>query len=143
MNFSEWIGTITADNNGKIAENIGISRRTLQYQLSNGEKIDTIIDIAQHYGENPITALVNLGHVEKHWLNELAGNPEAALMAATEDQLAGEVLRRLKEAKWKTALDTPINELDDELAARRNWQDLAVADSSPDEEEGDPGDYDA
>lgn len=117
MNFSEWLTQVSGDaTQVEISDHTGIPRRTIQYQISKGEKLDTVIQISEAYESNPITALISLGHIKEHWLRALAGDTDAALMSADEERLAGEVLRRLKEAKKKTALDLPL----DELAARRS-----------------------
>ena len=141
MNFPEWITSITADSQGDVAARAGIPLRTLQYQIRNGPKIETVIAVADAYGHSPFVALVDLGYLDDSWLDQLSESTEAALMAASDEQLTDEILRRLK--KGSRSFDTPI----DDLAARRSNtttpairpvsdDDLPyVADSSPDEPE--------
>ena len=143
MNFPEWITSITADSQGDVAARAGIPLRTLQYQIRNGPKIETVIAVADAYGHSPFVALVDLGYIDDSWLDQLSESTEAALMAASDEQLTDEILRRLK--KGSRSFDTPI----DDLAARRSNtttpairpvvdDDLpAVADSSPDNPEED------
>ena len=143
MHFPEWITSITADSQGDVAARAGIPLRTLQYQIRNGPKIETVIAVADAYGHSPFVALVDLGYIDDSWLDQLSESTEAALMAASDEQLTDEILRRLK--KGSRSFDTPI----DDLAARRSNtttpairpvvdDDLpAVADSSPDNPEED------
>lgn len=140
MNFPEWITSITADSQGDVAARVGLPLRTLQYQIRNGPKIETVIAVADAYGHNPFVALVDLGYIDDRWLDQLSESTEAALMAASDEQLTDEILRRLK--KGSRNFDTPV----DDLAERRSNtttpairavdNDLPyVADSSPDEPE--------
>ena len=143
MTFPEWITSITADSQGDVAARVGIPLRTLQYQIRNGPKIETVIAVADAYGHSPFVALVDLGYIDDSWLDQLSESTEAALIAASDEQLTDEILRRLK--KGSRSFDTPI----DDLAARRSNtttpairpvpdDDLPyVADSSPDHPEED------
>lgn len=142
MNFPEWLTQTTTDSRGDVAARVGLPLRTLQYQLRNRPKIETVIAIADAYGHSPFVALVDLGYVDARWLSDLEDNVTAALMAATPDQLTDEILRRLN--LGSSDFDTPV----DDLAARRSntapppigdvghdERPLRVADSSPDHPE--------
>lgn len=111
MTFTAWLESITPDSQGEIAKKIGIARRTLQNQIYGTPKLETIVKIADTYGVNPHRALSELGYIKAHWLQELAGDIDAALLAADEEQLATEVLRRMKIGVETEALTTPIDEL--------------------------------
>lgn len=116
--MNEWLDSITSDTQGKIAELSGIPRRTLQYQVKNGPQMDTIIAIAEAYEKNPLVAFVELDMVDAHWLEDLVGDVDAALLAASPEQVANLVLMRIREneAEGKvTELEMPL----DELAMRR------------------------
>ena len=143
MNFPEWITSITADSQGDVAARVGLPLRTLQYQIRNGPKIETVIAVADAYGHSPFVALVDLGYIDDRWLDQLSESTKAALMAASDDQLTDEILRRLK--RGSKSFETPIDELD---ARRSNTTTPAiravsdddlpyVADSSPDHPEED------
>lgn len=114
MNFPEWITSITADSQSDVAARVGLPLRTLQYQIRNGPKIETVIAVADAYGHNPFVALIDLGYINDRWLNQLSESTEAALMAASDEQLTDEILRRLKLGSRN--FDTPV----DDLAARRS-----------------------
>lgn len=143
MDFPEWLATVTGDTQGDIAAKIGMSRRTLQYQLTHGPKIETVIALADAYGTNPLVALTELGYVEERWLYELSGNVKSALISAPEESIAEEVLRRMLAGRGADVFDVPVDELmekrsmraDTEIRVVRNDELPAVADSSPDEDE--------
>lgn len=109
MNFPEWITSITADSQSDVAARVGLPLRTLQYQIRNGPKIETVIAVADAYGHNPFVALIDLGYINDRWLNQLSESTEAALMAASDEQLTDEILRRLK--LGSRSFDTPVDDL--------------------------------
>lgn len=96
MTFTAWLESITPDSQGEIAKKIGIARRTLQNQIYGTPKLETIVKIADTYGVNPHRALSELGYIKAHWLQELAGDIDAALLEVLE--LLDEVLDRSAEA---------------------------------------------
>lgn len=143
MDFPEWLASITTETQGDVAARIGMSRRTLQYQLTHGPKIETVIALADAYATNPLVALTQLGYVDGHWLSELIGDIPGALASAPEESLAEEILRRMLAGRGSDVFDTPVDEL---MEARSRTQTEhfrvvrhdelpAVADSSPDEPE--------
>lgn len=139
METSKWIAQITTDSVRDIAKRTGISERTLHHQVSNNRiSLENIVKVAVAYSRHPMSALIEWGYVSEDWSS--VPDIESALRLASEDQLADEVLRRMKLAGDHEAFNTPV----DDLAARRNTpdvqpfdQDLAVADSSPDHPEED------
>lgn len=155
MEYTEWLETITSDSQNEVAEKIGIARRTLQNQLYGTPKMETIVKISEAYGINPHQALTGLGYINAHWLRALATDVEATLIAATEQQLSDEVLRRMVRGLETDVLDTPVDELIEERGGTvhrlpqathdgtvTDWDDSQpyAADGS-DEEGGSPDDY--
>lgn len=112
MNFTAWLESLTDDSQSVIAEKIGMSRRTLQNQIYGTPKMETIVKIAETYGLNPHLALTDLDYINARWLEDLVGDSDAALLAATEDELSQEVLRRMLRGVKTEALTTPIDEMD-------------------------------
>ncbi|WP_293817635.1 hypothetical protein [uncultured Corynebacterium sp.] len=154
MIHSEWFERVKEDSVRGTAKTIGIPQRTLAAQLDK-EKLspENVIAIAIAYGHHPVGALVETGYLDKKWATQV--DPIHALRTVTEDQLADEVLRRMKLGQATGALDEPI----DQLAAKREAKKSntttpsagqrpyddgmpsdAVADSSP-EVGGTPDDY--
>lgn len=124
---TEWLRAITkGDSVRRVSELAGISHVTLSRQLRAGTlTTDTVIHVANAYGESPVAGLIKLGFVSNRWLHELG--VASSLMMASDEQLTDELLRRLR-----LLPDKPV----DELAARRALDfDQAVADSSPTEPE--------
>lgn len=142
MELNEWIAGITDDTAQDIAAKAGLPKRTVQHQMNTGRmSIENIIKIAAAYSHHPLRTLIEWEIIDPAWAS--VPDIEAALRLATEDQLADEVLRRMKLAPDATLGDKTV----DELAARRSteanpdvpttWQDHAVADHSPDHDEED------
>lgn len=150
MKHIEWlihvIGTDSLRDVGKTAD---VPMRTLYNQREKGHlSAENVIAIAVAYGHHPVGALVDTGYLDAKWAEQV--DPARALRTVTEDDLADEVLRRMKLGVERDGpLDTPV----DELAQRRHVtpesydddtpgeEDLPyVADSSPDEPM--PGDDD-
>lgn len=125
----EWLHRVTqGDSNRAIAHRSGISDATLSRQIRAGELApENIIKIAEAYDESPVYALVDLGFTSARWVTE--PGIITALSRATDEQLTDELLRRLRLID-----DVPV----DDLAARHLH---AVADSSQEEGEGYPDDY--
>lgn len=129
MEHTEWMHRITAgDSLREVARRAGLNNRTLTTQVNAGKlKADLIIKIAEAYDESPVIALVDLGFMSARWITE--PGVVTALSRATDEQLTDELLRRLRLID-----DVSV----DDLAARHLH---AVADSSPEEGEGYPDDY--
>lgn len=139
-----WFKRVTRhDSNRQVSESAGISAATLGRQLKAGElSADLIIKIAEAYDESPVIALVDLGFMSSRWITE--PGVRTALSHASDEELTDELLRRLRLLE-----DIPVDELSARRRSNKATPDVvpefydAVADSSPDEEEGEPGDYDA
>ena len=146
MKHSEWLTATTHNDSLRaVGRNADIPFRTITGQTEREAiSAENIIKIAVAYGHNPVTALVDTGYLDEHWAT--AADPIVALRTVTEEQLAEEILRRMKVGVETDSFTTPI----DELAARResarsdthdgtvtDWDGSkpAAADSSPDENE--------
>ena len=133
MNNSEWLEKVT--NNASVnaaANRAGIVQRTLSRQVERGEiSAENVIAIAIAYGAHPVRALVDTGYLDEKYARTV--DPMTALRSVTEDQLADEVLRRMKRGLKTDVLTTDIND----LAARRAGAPVSGAsDSMPDDDDG-------
>ncbi|HCD4228900.1 TPA: hypothetical protein NBQ01_002176 [Corynebacterium striatum] len=137
MNNSEWLEKVT--NNASVnaaANRAGIVQRTLSRQVERGEiSAENVTAIAIAYGAHPVRALVDTGYLDEKYARTV--DPMTALRTVTEDQLADEVLRRMKIGVKTDALTTPA----DELAARRSNKPAARVDPS-DYDDGTVRDFD-
>lgn len=144
MEHNAWFEKVTQDSVRKAAKYVGLTHRTLAYQLEKGSlSPENVIAIAIAYGHHPVGALVDTGYLDEKWAQQI--DPAHTLRMATEDQLADEVLRRMKLGQAHGALDTPIDELTERRSKKSNkttpiveqrpydngMPDDAVADSSP------------
>ncbi|WP_454973961.1 hypothetical protein [Corynebacterium propinquum] len=95
MEHRAWLEKITDDSVLAISKSIGVANSTLVAQL-NKQKIsaDNVVKIAEHYDLHPVGALVDTGYIHEKWARTV--DPVKALREVTEDQLADEVLRRMK-----------------------------------------------
>lgn len=116
MKHDQWLHQITDDSVRSAAKKIDVAPRTLATQLEKGRiSPENVIAIAVAYGHHPVGALVDTGYLDAKWAEQV--DPARALRTVTEDNLADEVLRRMKLGVERDGpLDTPI----DELAQRRH-----------------------
>lgn len=151
MKHTEWLNQISKDGAvHAIAQRAKIVPRTFARQVERGEiSAENVIAIAIAYGAHPVRALVDTSYLDEKYARTV--DPMTALRSVTEDQLADEVLRRMKRGLKTDEFTTDINEVE---ARRRSKQQKpvstpddvmpvsAVADDSPDEDEmrGDPFD---
>lgn len=152
MKHTEWIRKVTqGDSERAIGKKANVPFRTINSQLSRGSlSAENVISVAIGYGVHPVRALVDTGFLDAKYATEI--DPASALRLVTEDDLADEVLRRMKLAGEHEAFTTPV----DDLAARRRGSPASdvspgaydpermVADSSPDEDQlrgDDDGDW--
>lgn len=111
MEINQWIDQLAGGSTKEVADRINMPKRTLQHQIANGMKMETVVSIATAYDKNPLVALVELGYVEDKWLTELATNPVAGLRASTPEQIFDEVMRLMTLGKGVELFDTDINEV--------------------------------
>lgn len=131
MKHDQWLHQITDDSVRSAAKKIDVAPRTLATQLEKGRiSPENVIAIAVAYGHHPVGALVDTGYLDAKWAEQV--DPARALHTVTEDELADEVLRRMKLGVERDGpLDTPV----DELAQRRHVTPSAYSDTTPDEED--------
>lgn len=131
MKHDQWLHQITDDSVRSAAKKIDVAPRTLATQLEKGRiSPENVIAIAVAYGHHPVGALVDTGYLDAKWAEQV--DPARALHTVTEDDLADEVLRRMKLGVERDGpLDTPV----DELAQRRHVTPNPYSDTTPDEED--------
>lgn len=148
MNHSDWVNEVSnGDAINAIATKAGIIHRTFARQVERGHiSAENVLAIAVAYEIHPVGALVDTGYLDEEWARQV--DPMHALRSVTEDQLAQEVLRRMKLGVERGgALDIPIDELEERRRSNKQnthvrgmAYDLdtkpegAVADGSPDED---------
>ena len=142
MKHTEWLENITGgDAVNAVAKTAGIVPRTFARQVERDHiDAENVIAIALAYGHHPVGALVDTEYLDEKWATQV--DPTHALQQVTEEQLANEVLRRMKIGQANGALNTPIDELttNNVHPLHPDMPDDAVADSSP-EVGGTPDDY--
>jgi len=126
MRHSEWLERITgAASPRTIGRQTGISFRTVTDQTAREAlTAENVIRIAEAYGAHPVRALVDCGYLAADYA--VTVDPFTALREVSDDELAEEVLRRMKVGGERPALSEPMDNVVTELR---------VADSSPDEDE--------
>ncbi|MBC3186396.1 hypothetical protein H7347_07385 [Corynebacterium sp. zg-331] len=144
MKHGTWIAQITeGDSEREIARKAGFSNRTLNSQLQRDRiSAENVIAIAIAYGHHPVGALVDTGYLDEQWAQQI--DPARILQEVSEEQLAYEVLRRMKIGAKTDYLTTDVNELAARRARRAGGGDGSTptvpteayaADSTPDEDE--------
>lgn len=116
MEHNEWVTQATKGDSARaIGKKAKVSFRTIYDQIERGRiSAENVIAIAIGYGHHPVTALVDCGYLDAEYAN--TADPVAALRQVSEDDLADEVLRRMKLAGDHTALSTPLDELVEQRA---------------------------
>lgn len=110
MNTSDWLSQLTEEPLPDVAQRAGIAKRTLQHQVANDSiSVENIVKIAAAYGVHPTRALIDWGIIGEEWAT--APDVAGALRLATEEQLAVEVLRRMKVGLNSDVLTAPIDKL--------------------------------
>ena len=112
MEHSAWLAATTSDSVRNVAITIGLPQRTLATQVEKGRiSPENVIKIAEQYDVHPVGALVDTGYLDKQWADEI--DPVTAVRQLTDEQLADEILRRLREVRGDhTAFHTPVADLD-------------------------------
>lgn len=145
--FRDWLQRvhrqrITAND---VAEALSISRATATRKLLDGLDASDIITLCRKTQVNPVQALVDLEHLTEDEVYDFLDNGRLMVDTATNGQLSLELARRLNPATMAATLDEieSRSNVVDFQSARPDIPQDAVADHSPEEEEGDPSDYDA
>lgn len=158
--FRDWLQRvhhqrITAND---VAEALGISRATATRKLLDGLDASDIITLCRKAHVNPIQALVDLGHLTDGEILDHLDDDGKRLVTAAPDELVFHLAQDMLSVDQKLALvrnvmsraeqsaegvDATVFEFPNRQSARSDIPLDAVADHSPEEEEGDPSDYDA
>lgn len=154
MTHTEWLEGVTGgDSPRKIESRTGVPFRTVTSQKNRGTiSAENVIKIAIGYGAHPVGALVETGYLDARYAETI--DPKMAARLLSEGEVADEVLRRMKLGVKSDVLTTDINVVADERSNARRLHVTpvgddeddgipfdAVADSSPEEGDGDPGSY--
>lgn len=138
MEHSEWLhATTNGDSAREIGRRTGISFRTITSQITrNNISAENVIEIAAEYGRHPVRALVDCGYLGASYATTT--DPATALRMVSEEDLADEVLRRMKLDGEHEAFTTPVSDLN----ARRPTPDVhpepyAAKRRKPEPSEGD------
>lgn len=158
--FRDWLQRvhhqrITAND---VAEALGISRATATRKLLDGLDASDIITLCRKAHVNPIQALVDLGHLTDGEILDHLDDDGKRLVTAAPDELVFHLAQDMLSVDQKLALvrnvmsraeqsaegvGATVFEFPNRQSARSDIPQDAVADHSPEEEEGDPSDYDA
>ncbi|WP_066584574.1 hypothetical protein [Corynebacterium provencense] len=151
MEHSEWLAETTGGDSARtIAKKSGVPDRTVLNQTEKGKfSAENVIKIATGYGKSPVRALVDTDYLDEQWAETV--DPITALRQVSEEDLADEVLRRMKLPGTHEEFDTPVDELDARRAAKSNGRGIYptpdvlpegyVADSTDTEPEMGDDDY--
>lgn len=148
MEHDQWLErTTNGASEREVAKRSGISHTTLHGQIKRGRlSAESVISIAEEYGVHPITALIDTGYVGAKWA--MQADVHEALREADDEDLAEEILRRMKRGTASRTLTTDVDQLEQARSKKRpsafpddgivrDWDDSVpyAADSSPDEAE--------
>ncbi|MFD4294177.1 hypothetical protein ACFWQG_13250 [Rhodococcus sp. NPDC058532] len=113
MDHTEWMQTMWGDESVRsAARRSGIAPRSLANYVDRGElPAEAVIAIALAYGKHPVGALVSTGYLAEEFAREI--DPITALREVSDEQIADEVLRRMKLGGEHAAFETPIDEMTD------------------------------
>lgn len=143
MEHKEWLEKIS---NGypirSLSKALGYaSASTLSSHLSRGKlNCKTVIDIALFFEQSPVQALVDTGYIPAEYAATYS--PLEAVKALSDEELADEVLRRMKLGGTHAAFTTPVDNLikmpstEQLLAGGARY---AALDTEPEPGPGDPG----
>lgn len=143
MEHTEWLASVTdRDSARTIAKRSGVPGRTVLNQMEKGRlSAENVIRIADGYGQSPVRALVDTGFIDEQWAETV--DPITALRQVSEEDLADEVLRRMKLPGAHEVLDTPVDELDARRGEKSNDQvPPAKTPSPPPEHDGTVREFD-
>lgn len=105
----KWIDSVRGnDSIREVARKAGINQATLSRQVNlDLLSYDVVRDVSRAYGRSVLSDLVTTGHLSHE--DAGIGDIEAALHAATEEQLVAEVARRLDIPGATTLFDRPVS----------------------------------
>lgn len=126
MKHTDWMNATTGNESVRAtALKAGLAQRTLANQVEK-ERIspENVIAIAKTYNTHPVRALVDTGYLDEEYARQV--DAASAIRMVTEEQLANEVLYRMKLGLKTSALTTGI----DDLASRRAGAPVSDTDDS-------------
>lgn len=147
MEHAKWLAQVTdSASEREVAKRIGIPHTTINSQLQRGRfSAENVIKIAEAFDHHPITALIDTGYVGAKWA--MQADVHEALREADDEDLAEEILRRMKRGTASRTLTTDVDQLEQARSKKRpsalpadgtvfDWDDSIphAADSSPDED---------
>ncbi|MCT1411690.1 helix-turn-helix domain-containing protein [Corynebacterium sanguinis] len=135
MQLLEWLHSLPeSPTPSQAADHAGVSKATFLRHVKRDETTaEYAITIARAYNVNPIDALIDLGMLDEQELKRAAARYSGQRM--TNQELLDEIMRRSDpEAVYLFGGDADVIDISDTPLH-------AVADSSPEEGEGFPGDY--
>lgn len=110
MDTREWLKAITrGDSLRTIEKKTGVSYGTVNSQRTTRVSAENVIAIARGYGIPPVSALVETEYLTADEGD--VGDPKTAIHNATEEDLASEVLRRMKLPGLHSVFTTPLDDL--------------------------------
>lgn len=106
----KWFAQVAnGDSVNAASHHAGIIPRTFARQIErNHIDAENVIAIAIAYGTHPVRALVNTGYLDEEWDTSI--DLASPIRTVTEEQLAIEVLRRMKIGMETSELTDDINE---------------------------------
>lgn len=130
MEHIEWLDkTLGNDSRRHAASLIGMPTRTFATQVKKEVlPAETVIAVSIAYDIHPVRALVDTGYLDEQWAQ--AVDPATALRQVSEDDLADEVLRRMKLPGAHDVFETPVSELDEKRRAKETTPADTTADQS-------------
>lgn len=122
MEHTEWLAEIShRASEREVGRQSGVPFRTINSQMKRGRiSAEVVIRIAEGYGKSPVRALVDTGYLDEQWAETV--DQITALRQVSEEDLADEVLRRMKLPGAHEVFDTPVDELDARRSAKSNGQ---------------------
>lgn len=119
-----WVAGVTGEDSWRtVAEKLHTTHSTIKRRLTNHEA-DAIVEVARAYDTNPISGLLAAGIITE--LDVKAAARTYTVDDLSDVEIAQIIVDRLEAAERNSNSNVPVN-----------WQDYAVADSSPDHPEED------
>lgn len=117
MKHHDWFAKVTSDSVRAVARTVGLPPRTLATQLEKGRvSPENVIAISAAYGAHPVRALVDTGYLDPQYAR--AVDPATAIQSVSEEQLAEEVLRRMRVGVTTENLILDVNEVAERLTRK-------------------------
>lgn len=107
-NAAEYLKRITGEKSVRaIALRIGVAPTTISRQIESELRPELLVRICREYGLGVIPELVHIDFITEEEVAQVAGAD--ALLRATDEQLAKEILRRVQEKSATPTLTEPMD----------------------------------